>query len=99
LYERGKRLEENCKKAPLTCKLIDKIEPVRSCSRGQVKFLAVSNQAHVWPHCGPTNCRLRAQMGLVIPELNSLEKGFLEIRVGNETKRLQEGKFEIMDDS
>lgn len=23
---------------------------------------------HVWPHTGPTNCRLRMHLGLVIPE-------------------------------
>lgn len=34
---------------------------------------------HVFAHTGPTNCRLRAHLGLVIP------KG-PRIRVGNDTK-------------
>ena len=34
---------------------------------------------HVWPHTGPTNCRLRAHLGLVIPEK-------VAIRVGNDTR-------------
>ena len=34
---------------------------------------------HVWPHTGPTNCRLRLHLGLVIPK-------HVAIRVGRETK-------------
>lgn len=47
---------------------------------------------HVWPHTGPTNCRVRAHLGLVVP-------GGAEIRVGNTTKTWEEGKFIIFDDS
>jgi len=47
---------------------------------------------HVWPHTGPTNCRIRAHLGLVVPP------GPL-IRVTNETREWIEGKFIIFDDS
>ena len=47
---------------------------------------------HVWPHTGPTNCRIRAHLGLVVP-------GGAELRVGNTTKPWEEGKFIIFDDS
>lgn len=45
----------------------------------QVKFSIMEPNSHVWPHCGPTNCRLRAHLGLVIPE-------GVKIRVGNKTR-------------
>ena len=45
----------------------------------QVKFSVMSPGVHVWPHCGPTNCRVRAHLGLVVPEGP-------RIRVVNETR-------------
>ncbi|KAH3748956.1 hypothetical protein DPMN_183445 [Dreissena polymorpha] len=47
---------------------------------------------HVWPHTGPTNCRIRAHLGLKVPQGP-------RIRVGNETRTWKEGKFIIFDDS
>lgn len=92
LYLKGKKIEENCKKTPITCKLIESIEPAKSCTRGQIKFLLILPEVHVYPHCGPTNCRLRAHLGLKIP-------GSLLIRVSNETREYTEGKVIVFDDS
>lgn len=47
---------------------------------------------HVWPHCGPTNCRIRAHLGLVVPPGP-------KIRVADEEGKWTEGKFIIFDDS
>ena len=47
---------------------------------------------HVWPHCGPTNCRVRCHLGLVTPPGP-------RIRVGNETRAWEQGRFIIFDDS
>lgn len=47
---------------------------------------------HVWPHCGPSNCRIRAHLGLIIPEGP-------RIRVANDTHTWKLGKFIIFDDS
>ncbi|KAH3748882.1 hypothetical protein DPMN_183371 [Dreissena polymorpha] len=47
---------------------------------------------HVWPHTGPTNCRIRAHLGPKVPQGP-------RIRVGNETRTWKEGKFIIFDDS
>lgn len=47
---------------------------------------------HVWPHCGPTNCRIRAHLGLVVPEGP-------RIRVVNETRTWNVGEFIAFDDS
>ena len=93
LYVRGKKIEENCKKAPVTCALIDQIEPAKSCSRGQVKFSVMNDNLHVWPHCGPSNCRLRSHLGLKIPKNSGI------IRIFNQTQQWTEGKFIIFDDS
>ena len=34
----------------------------------QIKYSVMHPGIHVWPHCGPTNCRIRAHLGLVVPE-------------------------------
>ncbi|XP_071112083.1 aspartyl/asparaginyl beta-hydroxylase-like isoform X2 [Haliotis cracherodii] len=92
LYTQGKKSQKNCEKAPVTCSLVDKIPDVRDCTRGQVKFSVMQPGVHVWPHCGPTNCRIRSHLGLVVPPGP-------RIRVGNETREWEEGKFIIFDDS
>lgn len=68
LFARGNRLHGNCQRAPITCALLDKFPASTDCRRGQAKFSAMQAQTHVWPHCGPTNCRLRAHLTLVAPE-------------------------------
>ncbi len=92
LYARGKKIESNCKHAPKTCKLVDGFLSAKSCKRGQVKFSVMHPVVHVWPHCGPTNSRLRAHLGLQVPD------GAF-IRVGNDTKQWIEGRFIVFDDS
>ena len=49
---------------------------------------------HVWAHTGPTNCRLRAHLGLVVPE-----KEKLRLRVGTQERTWEEGKVLVFDDS
>ena len=34
----------------------------------QIKFSVMHPGVHVWPHNGPTNCRIRAHLGLVVPD-------------------------------
>ncbi|KAH9513736.1 hypothetical protein Btru_041970 [Bulinus truncatus] len=92
LFQQGRKNGKNCEKAPKTCALIDQIPDAKSCKRGQVKFSVMSPGIHVWPHAGPTNCRIRAHLGLVVPE------GPI-IRVVNETRTWKEGHFIIFDDS
>ena len=78
LFSRGIKTK-NCKKAPFTCKLLEKFIPASSCKRGQVKFSVLHPETHVHSHCGPTNCRIRCHLGLKVPP-----KTF--IRVANETR-------------
>ena len=72
--------------------MIDKIIPAKTCSRGQIKYSVIHPGAHIWPHCGPTNCRIRSHLGLKIPP-------GLKIRVAQQTRTWEEGKFIIFDDS
>lgn len=79
LFARGKKNDDNCKRTPFTCKLIEMFPSARFCKRGQVKFSVMHPNTHVWPHCGPTNCRLRAHLGLKTASKTS-------IRVATETR-------------
>uniref|UniRef100_A0A0P6IXZ1 Putative aspartyl beta-hydroxylase n=1 Tax=Aedes aegypti TaxID=7159 RepID=A0A0P6IXZ1_AEDAE len=92
LFFRGYRIDKNCAKAPLTCRLVEQFTAARSCKRGQVKFSVMHPGTHVWPHCGPTNCRIRAHLGLKVPSGTS-------IRVAEETRSWENGKWLIFDDS
>ncbi|XP_023301830.2 aspartyl/asparaginyl beta-hydroxylase isoform X1 [Lucilia cuprina] len=92
LYARGEQRRENCLQAPITCSLIEQFPAARGCRRGQVKFSVMHPGTHIWPHCGPSNCRLRAHLGLVVPSGT-------RIRVAEEERTWQEGKFLIFDDS
>lgn len=67
LFSRGKKMVKNCQLTPFTCKIIDTFPEARFCNRGQVKFSVMHPGTHVWPHCGPTNCRIRAHLGLKVP--------------------------------
>nr|CAD7203053.1 unnamed protein product [Timema douglasi] len=81
LYVRGRRMDSSCAKVPQTCKLVANFPAARDCRRGQVKFSMMEPGTHIWPHCGPTNCRLRAHLGLVVPT-NTYIRVAEETRVG-----------------
>ncbi|XP_012578439.1 PREDICTED: aspartyl/asparaginyl beta-hydroxylase isoform X2 [Condylura cristata] len=93
LWQQGRRNENACKGAPKTCSLLDKFPETTGCRRGQIKYSVMHPGTHVWPHTGPTNCRLRMHLGLVIP------KEGCKIRCANQTKTWEEGKVLIFDDS
>ncbi|XP_027630098.1 aspartyl/asparaginyl beta-hydroxylase isoform X2 [Tupaia chinensis] len=93
LWQQGRRNENACKGAPKTCNLLEKFSETTGCRRGQIKYSVMHPGTHVWPHTGPTNCRLRMHLGLVIP------KEGCKIRCANETKTWEEGKVLIFDDS
>ncbi|XP_056646936.1 aspartyl/asparaginyl beta-hydroxylase-like isoform X3 [Diorhabda sublineata] len=92
LYTRGQKNIENCKICPITCSIIYQIPEARTCKRGQTKFSVMHPGTHIWPHCGPTNCRLRVHLGLKIPS-NTF------IRVADDVKSWKEGEVLIFDDS
>lgn len=93
LWQQGRKNENACKGAPKTCTLLEKFSETTGCRRRQIKYSIMHPGTHVWPHTGPTNCRLRMHLGLVIP------KEGCKIRCANETRSWEEGKVLIFDDS
>ncbi|KAH8347990.1 hypothetical protein KR084_002917 [Drosophila pseudotakahashii] len=94
LYTQGRRERNNCLRAPITCSLLEKFPESSGCRRGQVKFSVMQASTHVWPHCGPTNCRLRAHLTLVAPEPEKTS-----LRVAEQERTWREGELFIFDDS
>ena len=99
LFEFGHVNERGCKLAPRTCYLISKYmkEISAECAHCQVKFSVVYSGTHVWPHTGPSFYRIRAHLGLVIPNVTGNER--LEIRIADKYIHWTEGEFLIIDDS
>uniref|UniRef100_A0A4X2L963 Uncharacterized protein n=1 Tax=Vombatus ursinus TaxID=29139 RepID=A0A4X2L963_VOMUR len=93
LWQQGRKNENACRGAPKTCALLEKFPETTGCRRGQIKYSVMHPGTHVWPHTGPTNCRLRMHLGLVIP------KEGCKIRCAQETRIWEEGKVLIFDDS
>ncbi|KAM9551080.1 aspartyl/asparaginyl beta-hydroxylase-like isoform 8-T8 [Salvelinus alpinus] len=93
LWQQGKKAGESCRSVPKTCGLLERFPEAIGCKRGQIKFSVMQPGTHVWPHTGPTNCRLRMHLGLVIPKTGC------KIRCTNDTRAWEEGKVLIFDDS
>ncbi|XP_075440158.1 aspartyl/asparaginyl beta-hydroxylase isoform X3 [Ascaphus truei] len=93
LWQQGRKNENACKAAPRTCALLERFPESTECRRGQIKYSVMHPGTHVWPHTGPTNCRLRMHLGLVIPNEGC------NIRCANYTRTWEEGKVLIFDDS
>ncbi|XP_010178663.1 PREDICTED: aspartyl/asparaginyl beta-hydroxylase [Mesitornis unicolor] len=93
LWQQGRKNENACKSVPKTCTLLERFPEATGCRRGQIKYSIMHPGTHVWPHTGPTNCRLRMHLGLVIP------KEGCRIRCAQENRTWEEGKVLIFDDS
>ncbi|KAM9574415.1 aspartyl/asparaginyl beta-hydroxylase isoform 5-T5 [Guaruba guarouba] len=93
LWQQGRKNENACKSVPKTCALLERFPEATGCRRGQIKYSIMHPGTHVWPHTGPTNCRLRMHLGLVIP------KEGCRIRCAQENRSWEEGKVIIFDDS
>ncbi|XP_031141134.2 aspartyl/asparaginyl beta-hydroxylase isoform X2 [Sander lucioperca] len=93
LWQQGKKAGTACQGVPKTCSLLERYSEATGCKRGQIKFSVMHPGTHVWPHTGPTNCRLRMHLGLVIP------KQGCRIRCTDQTREWEEGKVLIFDDS
>lgn len=98
LYYNGMRNEVNAKRAPQTSALLSSdVGGLRrdctSCPLGSAYFSLLRPHTRLAAHCGPTNARLRAHLGLVVPD------GDCEIVVGGEVRRWVEGKVLLFDDS
>ena len=75
-------------------RLLQQFPQSSGCPKCKASFSLISANTTIPPHAGPTNSRLRAHLGLVVPK-----KGEVSIRVGNETVGWKPGKWTIIDDS
>jgi Flp pilus assembly protein TadD len=115
LYNKGRLNATNCRHFPTVCRTIATIPEMTGSIRGrwvpgQVTVRRMLPGTHLRAHAGPTNERLTAHLGLIVPQLNghasmqgntsSVENGRLcIIRVANESKGWEEGKVLLFDDS
>ncbi|KAK3239832.1 hypothetical protein CYMTET_50263 [Cymbomonas tetramitiformis] len=98
LYYNGMRNDQNAQRAPQTSALLCSDSggfrrDCTSCSLGSAYFSLLRPHTRLAAHCGPTNARLRAHLGIVVPQ------GDCEMTVGGETRRWAEGKVMLFDDS
>ncbi|XP_023338434.1 aspartyl/asparaginyl beta-hydroxylase [Eurytemora carolleeae] len=82
-----------CQHALLSCRLIQKFSEARGCPKCKASFSLVKPGTVIPAHAGPTNSRLRAHLGLIIP------KGDLYMKIGNQTVGWKPGQWTIIDDS
>jgi aspartyl/asparaginyl beta-hydroxylase (cupin superfamily) len=90
LFRMGARVEENLDRCPATVAAVERIPGAKSA--GLVYFAALAPGAHIVSHCGPHNVRIRCHLGLVVPPA-------CRMRVGTETRRWEEGRCLLFDDS
>jgi aspartate beta-hydroxylase len=91
-YERGRKNDENCARCPVIARLIESHNTVRT-QAGLLYASKLNPGTHIKPHRGPTNLRLRCHLGIKIPE------GDCGLKVGGESRRWQEGRCLVFDDS
>jgi hypothetical protein len=92
LFSCGQMNGGNAVDAPFTSRIIRSLAKSEIPPSGLAYFSILDPHVNVAPHCGPTNTRIRMQLGLRVPEGASM-------RVGTETKGWKEGKCLVFDDS
>jgi aspartate beta-hydroxylase len=90
-YERGRRRDEICDQCPITTRGLEAYRAMRTLA-GLIYVSRMRGGTHVHPHRGPTNLRVRCHLGIVVPD------GDCAIRVGDETRRWEEGRCLVFDD-
>jgi len=87
-YSRGKRIDNNCEKCPITSKILDSIQNLGE----EAIFSVLAPNSHIKPHTGLWNTRYTFHLGIKIPSNCS-------IRVGKEERSWKEGEVLVFDDS
>lgn len=90
-YEDGHRVDRTASFFPETAAIVDAL-PSDVLSAGVVQFSWLNPGAHLVPHCGTTNTRLRVHLGVRTP-------GGASIRVKDRILTWQEGRCLVFDDS
>jgi aspartate beta-hydroxylase len=91
LYERGRRHDEVCAACPATTRGVESYPTIRT-SAGLIYVSRLRPETHIEAHRGPTNLRVRCHLALKVPE------GDCAIRVGEQTRRWEEGRCLVFDD-
>jgi aspartate beta-hydroxylase len=91
-YERGRKNDKNCARCPVITRLIESHNTVRT-QAGLLYVSKLNPGTQIKPHKGPTNVRLRCHLGIKIPD------GDCGLTVGGETRRWQQGRCLVFDDS
>jgi hypothetical protein len=93
LWKDGRPVEDNARRCPAAMAALDQVPMTRIGARTpSVLFSKLTPGAHIPPHRGMLNCRLIGHLPLIVPD-------GCWLRVGNETRRWEEGKLLIFDDS
>lgn len=93
LYNQGQKVNSNCVKCPRTTEILENIAPfARGCAFGNALFSVLLPGTHIKAHYGPTNCRIRCHLPLVVPE------GCI-LCVEGEQRAWKEGELLLFDDS
>ena len=66
---------------------------------GEVIFSRLAPHTHIQSHCGSTNLRWTAHLGLVVPQPSTRPDSHCQIRVGVEWHNWEPGKILLFDDS
>ena len=74
--------------------MIQQFPAAAGCPKCKASFSLVDPGTLIPAHAGPTNTRLRAHLGLLVPK-----KGELHMRIANQTVSWKPGKWTIIDDS
>ncbi|MGK3739288.1 MAG: hypothetical protein ACI90V_006135 [Bacillariaceae sp.] len=66
---------------------------------GEIIFSKLAPHTHIDAHCGPTNLRLTAHLGLTVPDKDNNGGGECKIRIKNNWYYWETGKILLFDDS
>jgi aspartate beta-hydroxylase len=91
LYQRGRKIAENCVLCPVTTQIVEEHQTVRTLA-GAIYFSRMSPGTHIKPHRGTTNMRVRCHLALEVPD------GDCALRAGTEIRQWQQGRAMVFDD-
>jgi aspartate beta-hydroxylase len=93
LIKYGERIEEACKRCPVTAAMLESIPGAKMARRAPTAFFSILKpKTHIPPHTGVTNTRAIIHLPLIVPE----GCGF---RVGGETRQWKVGEAFAFDDT
>jgi aspartyl/asparaginyl beta-hydroxylase (cupin superfamily) len=92
-YDRGKPIEERCRRASATMRAISKLPQAQVPLRSPTAFFSVLQaRTHIPPHTGVANFRLVVHLPLMLP-------GGCRFRVGGEIREWKMGEAWVFDDT